>query len=77
MTRKSQDAAPVSTEGDGWRPISEAPHNERLLLGWYERTGEWNCVVGRASWKIADSTAYDSRATHFRPLPAPPKGGES
>lgn len=65
-----------------WRPITEAPHAIKLLIGWREPTGEWNCVVGQASWGHRDETtgisnrSWHGRATHWMPLPAAPSKGE-
>lgn len=67
--------------GREWRDIATAAHAEKVLLGWFEETGEWNCIVGRASWgwrnEVANNVSYHGRATHWTSLlPAPPPGGQ-
>jgi hypothetical protein len=54
-----------------WRPISEAPDEAVLLLGW------WCNLLGVKSWECEveyyarDNGEYS--ATHWMPLPEPPE----
>ena len=64
---------------ENWKPIAEAPDNERLLLFCPDRgpTNPESVELGYAAFGWAHETAnnmsYHSWATAFRPLPAPPK----
>lgn len=68
--------AALAVAGDGWEPIETAEMNNKVLLGWYDSTGEWNCEVGCASWgwrnAEANNVSRHSHATHCHPLPLPP-----
>lgn len=64
----------------GWREIEfevSPPLNAKTLLGWYEPTGEWNCIVGQSSFgwrdKTANNVSHHSRAKYWQPLPSPPE----
>ena len=62
-----------------WQDIETAPHETNILLGWIEQsTGNWECQTGFASGGKLYPNGYSSRwwhgrATHWMPLPAPPK----
>jgi len=64
-----------------WQKIESAPHGERVLLGWWQPDGlgeqDWECEVGAASWgwrrNGVSNMSYHGRATHWMPLPEPPK----
>lgn len=61
-----------------WRPISKAPHGQRVLLGWRDwRDGTWCMEVGYASHgrrtEAGSSVSYHGSATDWQPLPAPPQ----
>lgn len=74
----AEKAQAFAQGADGWRPIDSAPHATKVLLGWEEATGEWNCAVGQASWgwrnEAASTRSQHGRATHWMPLPPPPAG---
>lgn len=66
-----------------WRPIEEAEPNRTYLLGWYDwRDHAWCMEVAPAIHGQRFENGYSNvsqhgSATHFMPLPAPPKtGGE-
>lgn len=62
-----------------WQPIETAPHNEAVLLGWWQDNGignyDWQVVLGAAShgWRrgTISNMSYHSFATHWMPLPEP------
>lgn len=68
-----------------WQPISTAPHNKAVLLGWADwRDSRWIMEVGAASTGDRFANGYSSvslhgSATHWMPLPPAPQdaGGES
>lgn len=58
-----------------WQPISTAPKDKRVLLGWEDGFGEWDGAVDfahctRGGW-------LHGRATHWQPFPARPTPAES
>ena len=65
-----------------WQLIETAPLNEDVILGWWEsndgRTYEWRIAT---AWAGASNTKppgmlngwRHGRATHWMPLPEPPK----
>lgn len=62
----------------GWQPIETAPHEELLVLGWYEGS-IWKQEIALASagqrWDNGYSNRwFHGRATHWMPLPQPPAG---
>jgi hypothetical protein len=76
-------------EADGWRDIASAPHQEVVLLGWWDDDlmggTIWSTETGWASQgfrnEVGSTISRHGRATHWRPLPAPPSallsaGGE-
>jgi len=65
-----------------WRPVSEAPHGQLVLLGWRDwRDGTWCMEVGCASHghrtEAGSSVSYHGSATDWMPLPAPPATKEA
>ena len=68
----SQPADPLA-----WQPISTAPHEVEVLLGWEEWDGAWKTEVSVATWGWRKGTvsrmSQHGQATHWMPLPAPPK----
>lgn len=68
------------TEAVVWRDISSAPHEQRVLLGWWY-DGCWIVEAGLAShgWRTPaiSNMSLHGQATHWRPLPAPPNTPES
>jgi hypothetical protein len=60
---------------DAWQDISTAPHETRVLLGWW-RDGVWLCETGMAShgWSRngISNMSLHGQATHWQPLPSPP-----
>lgn len=71
---------------DGWQPIDSAPHGVPVLLATppFKSMGEqaaWELRVGAASWgeRIGgiSNISRDAWATHWKPLPSPPTGGDS
>lgn len=62
-----------------WRPISEAEPNRTYLLGWRDwRDDRWCMEVAPAVHGQRYETGYSNvshhgSATHFMPLPSPPK----
>lgn len=70
-------AALTAALAKAWRPISEAPHGQLVLLGWRDwRDGTWCMDVGCASHghrtEAGSSVSYHGSATDWMPLPAPP-----
>ncbi|MDY0074248.1 MAG: hypothetical protein RBR77_16580 [Thauera sp.] len=65
----SQPADPLA-----WQPISTAPHETELLLGWEEWDGAWRTDVSMATWGWRKGTvsrmSQHGQATHWMPLPA-------
>ena len=62
-TGASAPPAPAP-ERDGWRPITEANQNEIASLGyWFAK--KWCMVI--------DTPASFTYATHYVPLPSPPR----
>jgi len=65
----------------GWRPIESAPHEVDVLLYCPPAGQSPACMeAGPAStgWRneVASNMSFHGRATHWQPLPAPPKGDE-
>ncbi|OZI21756.1 hypothetical protein CAL18_12595 [Bordetella genomosp. 7] len=64
-----------------WMPIETAPHDQEVLLGWYERDGAWKAEVGMASWgwrtTRVNNISLHGRATHWQTLPPAPPQGET
>lgn len=69
----------------GWQPITTAPLDQRVLIGWFEVTGQDSMTVAfwhstRKAWCntwMAFSSDKDQQPTHWMPLPdPPPKGAE-
>lgn len=63
-----------------WRPIEEAEPNRTYILGWSDwRDDKWITEVAPACHgrrnEVASSMSWHGSATHFMPLPAPPKTG--
>ena len=59
-----------------WQDISTAPHEELLVLGWYE-DDVWKQEIALASAGKRFANGYSNRwwhgrATHWMPLSAPP-----
>lgn len=70
-------AALTAALAKAWRPINEAPHGVRVLLGWRDwRDGAWCMEVGCASHgrrtEAGSSVSYHGSATDWTPLPVPP-----
>lgn len=59
---------------EGWRLIETAPRDgSSMLVAFQSDDGEWFVVSDE--WSLLwDHLAYCTEATHWRPLPAPPKG---
>lgn len=64
-----------------WRPIEEVEPNRTYLLGWRDwRHGRWcmevaAAITGERYANGYSSVSYHGSATHFAPLPSPPKAG--
>lgn len=64
-----------------WRPIEEAEPNQTYLLGWHDwRDHAWCTEVAPAIHGQRFENGYSNvsrhgSATHFMPLPSPPKAG--
>lgn len=61
-----------------WLPIESAPKNQKLKLAWRGKDGEWRFEFGMASWdwRLGDyrsGVSLHHAATHWQPLPTPPK----
>lgn len=63
-----------------WQPIETAPHEELLVLGWWELwpTKVWKQEIALASAGERFPNGYSNRwehgrATHWMPLPVPPE----
>lgn len=63
-----------------WQPIKTAPPNTRVLLGWWDVYDDKQIWRERAdvAWKasffnLIRFKACHSEATHWAPLPEPPK----
>lgn len=76
-------AALTAALAEMWRPIEEAEPNLTYLLGWHDwRDHAWCMEVAPAIHGQRFENGYSNvsqhgSATHFMPLPAPPKtGGE-
>ena len=75
------NAALTGQPQSGWRPIETAPHEEVVLLGWWQSdwlgNDDWVSEVDHASfgWRRGSisSRSYHGRATHWQPLPPPPQ----
>jgi hypothetical protein len=73
---RARIAALDKARGDGWQPIETAPHEELLVLGWFE--GDvWKQEIALASAGQRFENGYSNRwqhgrATRWHPLPAPP-----
>jgi hypothetical protein len=69
-------AFPISIPGvgdNGWQPIETAPKDERILLGGFYASGNFDVEVG--AWVFTHRRwpyIGDKFATHWMPLPAPP-----
>ena len=68
------DSRAAQVEAMVWRPIEEAPKNERVLLwaeGWYApNTGEWaKTGFSPDGYRVSEWT---HQPTHFRPNVEPP-----
>jgi hypothetical protein len=63
-----------------WQSIETAPHDEYILLGWWD-DGVWNSTTGRAShgWRRGSISTMSrhGQATHWMALPPPPPGNAS
>lgn len=61
---------------EGWQPIETAPRDGRVVLGyWAEDRVETIQFQFRSFVYSADGDGWTDRGpTHWRPLPAPPKG---
>jgi len=63
-----------------WRPIEEVEPNQTYLLGWHDwRDHAWCTEVAPAIHGQRFENGYSNvskhgSATHFMPLPAPPRG---
>lgn len=63
-------------KAEAWQPIETAPHETLVVLGWYE--GDvWKQEIALASAGTRYPNGYSDRwqhgrASHWRPLPAPP-----
>lgn len=66
----------AQAEPQGWRPISEAPKDEFLLLATeFDRPGDWRIKMGYfheeiGQWRVLGASWTPSR---WMPLPTPPK----
>lgn len=60
---------------DDWMPIESAPHEELVLL--FSPDGTIETGMASRGWKRdgVSNMSWHGRATHWRPLPKPPKGG--
>lgn len=62
-----------------WEPIESAPHNKAVLLAWKDwRDGQWCMAVDAYSTGQRYANGYSTvsnhgSATHWMPLPEPPK----
>lgn len=76
--RDVAQAALTAALAEMWRPIESAPHGETLMLFWIDKNGAPKFAFDKASydWKCGDyakGVSRHDRATHFAPLPSPPK----
>lgn len=68
-------------KAEAWQPIETAPHETLVVLGWYE--GDvWKQEIALASAGTRYPNGYSDRwqhgrASHWRPLPAPPTTPEA
>ena len=77
LSSQAPRPAPISTHGDGWRPIETAPTDGTPFLA---VTGNWRTVCSwnkhRHDWCVSspsyESYPVDERPTHWMPLPSPP-----
>lgn len=73
-------AALTAALAEMWRPVSEAEPNRTYLLGWHDwRDHAWCTEVAPAIHGQRFENGYSNvsqhgSATHFMPLPAPPRG---
>ena len=76
--RESALAALRVAEPLAWRPIGEAPlwvGDNEALIGQLNSEGRWvKLTIWDAAWS-RDASIHRG-ATHWRPLPAPPQGGD-
>lgn len=61
-----------------WKPIDTEPKDDRILLAEVLHTGEYHVGEGAWSgfvntWADVDNGLYKINATHWMPLPEPPK----
>lgn len=78
IARLSEALAEAEKKGaEDWQPIETAPDDARVFLGW-DGYGMWPCmklegsaVVAVGQGRLAIMKGED--ATHWRPLPAPPR----
>lgn len=74
-------AALTAALAEMWRPIEEAEPNQTYLLGWHDwRDHAWCTEVAPAIHGQRFENGYSNvsrhgSATHFMPLPSPPKAG--
>lgn len=77
--------AVVASPQTEWQPVETAPHEQRVLLGWWY-DGLWISEVAEFShgWRkgAISNMSHHGQATHWMPLPASPvsrpmqRGGE-
>lgn len=68
-------------KAEAWQPIETAPHETLVVLGWYEGH-VWKQEIALASAGNRYPNGYSDRwqhgrASHWRPLPAPPTTPEA
>lgn len=73
----------AAREVGAWQPIETAPSDTNVLLGWWRTfpKREWKTEAGWAvhSNRMPPESGFSNgwrhgEATHWRPLPAPPRG---
>lgn len=70
----------IQDEGDGWRTMDSAPRDGTPFIIWCEQTGLQNNKSRHLITKVKDGLyeglMFFDEPTHWRPLPAPPRGEE-
>lgn len=70
-----------TADGQGWRPIAEAPMDETEILGYYPDTGSIYVVFMDPDterwWHQGYEGSLRKPPSHWMPLPPPPTSGEA